>query len=1479
MLACAGLSRTRERMAQAMHTEKRHGVRTTATRLLAILTLLAATAPEAGAQTYTWDANGATAGQTDGAGVWLATGQWWSGTTNVDWSTLTNPYIAFGNGGTGGAVSLASSTTVGSLTFNYFTGTYTLGSINQTITLNNGLTMNPGGGAVTILSPIKLGADQTWTNNTTALMTVNDGTNSVVNTNGFTLTFKGTGTSPGKFNIPRGNGITGSGGIVVDNAYLDLRTGGAQSTNNYTGTTTVQNGGGILKYAQNIGGGNLVLNGGYIDGYFNEGFTRALGTGNNQIQIVGGASGFGTNGSATIDLGGAGAQVTWGSSTFNPSALMLGTPTSSAGTTTFANAINLSGTTRTVFVNSSVNAGAISGIISNSTGTAGLTKTGPGNLILTAANTYNGATSIQGGNIFTGGNPTTMSAAGSITLSGASGSISGTSALNLSNGGTLRLVSTNAQNTVDRMNNAAISVTNGGSISWENTAGANSFAETLGAVTLTSGQFNVVLTTDQTAAGSQTLTLGGLTRNGTSAVTFSAAATGPQASGNKNMIVVSGAGSTTAGQIIGPWATTGTTAALQTDYAIFNGDFVTGAGIAASAQSTWSTIHSATSNYTMSALSAATLNTTRNINTLRSLNNSVTVTASNANITLTGHSLAVGDVVTFSAAAMPTGLTAGTPYFVVATGTNTIQVSATAGGAAITPSTAGTTVVATGGIQLSTGNNLNTTGILNGSATVLNILTAGTGSITLPTSGAGQLHIITGSGSITNNAPIIDNGGALTLVKSGSGGQLANGNNISTFGTLALNGVNTYTGDTIINAGVLRVGTNATANGAKLGGATGIYAGNITINAGAMLHISTDANQTLSGIISGEGTLMKSYSGTLTLNGNNTYTGRTSITPSTTAGAGILLVSSLNSVVGGTASSSLGAPTTVFNGTIDLGGPLSIQGGATLRYIGSGETTDRVVNISYGSNTTRTIDASGSGLLKFTSAFTSTNAAAGAIELIGTGNGEIVQGLPFAVNNLTKSGTGTWTLGGAVGSTGLITVNAGTLALQKRVSLQGGLESNWTAAKINVKSGATLALNVDSSDVNGLSANSLNTLLTNISVAGSATAGLQSGARLGFNTSTATGGTFTQGNAIANSTGVNGGAISVIKLGTGTLIFDKTNTYTGTTTITNGILNTTNAAALSGYNVANKVVINGGTLGVQVGGAGWTTAEVNTMLSNATKTSGAFGIDTTNGSLTQWTAFTTTNLGSTLGLTKLGANTLTLDQANTYAGATTVSTGTLLVNNTTGSGTGTGAVAVNNGGTLGGTGTVGGATTVASGGTIRGGDGTVVGTLNLKNVTINSGGTLATTIGSDGNSSQLALGTNILDLSVGGASTLKLTSITGFDSTVAGTYAIASLTGGGVFRINGVTQTTANNIATYTVGGSATGPVTFDVTGVAGLVAGDAFGLNYDSTTNLVMVNFVPVPEPAAVLGIAIAALGLGQLVRRRKAIRALNADTAVTSV
>ena len=92
-------------------------------------------------------------------------------------------------------------------------------------------------------------------------------------------------------------------------------------------------------------------------------------------------------------------------------------------------------------------------------------------------------------------------------------------------------------------------------------------------------------------------------------------------------------------------------------------------------------------------------------------------------------------------------------------------------------------------------------------------------------------------------------------------------------------------------------------------------------------------------------------------------------------------------------------------------------------------------------------------------------------------------------------------------------------------------------------------------------------------------------------------------------------------------------------------------------------------------------------------------------------------------LAKSGKGKLTLSKANTYIGGTTVSKGTLLATNRSGSATGTGAVAVN-AGTLGGTGKMSGAVTIATATTaaiLAPGSGARPGTLTtLKTLTFNS---------------------------------------------------------------------------------------------------------------------------------------------------------------
>jgi autotransporter-associated beta strand protein len=90
-------------------------------------------------------------------------------------------------------------------------------------------------------------------------------------------------------------------------------------------------------------------------------------------------------------------------------------------------------------------------------------------------------------------------------------------------------------------------------------------------------------------------------------------------------------------------------------------------------------------------------------------------------------------------------------------------------------------------------------------------------------------------------------------------------------GSLTLTGENTYAGETRVDAGSLVLDGVA-----RLG--EGLYGGAIRLSGGASLELNTSQAQTLGGVISGAGALVKGKANsTLTLTGENTYTGETMI--------------------------------------------------------------------------------------------------------------------------------------------------------------------------------------------------------------------------------------------------------------------------------------------------------------------------------------------------------------------------------------------------------------------------------------------------------------------------------------------------------------------------------------------------------------------------------------------------------------------------
>ncbi len=109
-----------------------------------------------------------------------------------------------------------------------------------------------------------------------------------------------------------------------------------------------------------------------------------------------------------------------------------------------------------------------------------------------------------------------------------------------------------------------------------------------------------------------------------------------------------------------------------------------------------------------------------------------------------------------------------------------------------------------------------------------------------------------------------------------------------------------------------------------------------------------------------------------------------------------------------------------------------------------------------------------------------------------------------------------------------------------------------------------------------------------------------------------------------------------------------------------------------------------------------------TVYIHQNRPNGTIGVDADSLTVSGWIR----NHGATTGtLTKVGDGTLILTNVNNdYMGSTTVDAGTLLVNNSSGSGTGSGEVIVNDGATLGGSGLIGGDVTINEGGTVSAGN-------------------------------------------------------------------------------------------------------------------------------------------------------------------------------
>ena len=462
---------------------------------------------------------------------------------------------------------------------------------------------------------------------------------------------------------------------------------------------------------------------------------------------------------------------------------------------------------------------------------------------------------------------------------------------------------------------------------------------------------------------------------------------------------------------------------------------------------------------------------------------------------------------------------------------------------------------------------------------------------------------------------------------------------LSSIGTLTFDGTNSYTleansgsagfnsasalaiGGTILNNSLtvqtINLATSFAANqtiNANTGGI--VMSGNMAVASGATLTVVGSMNTALSGVVSGLGGLTKNSSSTLTLSGNNSYSGTTTVT------AGVLNIKHANALGETTGS------TTVSNAAaLELQGGITV-GAEALSLTGTGVSNNGALRNISGSNTYGgAITLAGATRINSDAdLLTLSGGISGAQNLTigGSGNTTISNAIATSTGRLTKDGLGTLTLSAANTYTGATTINAGTLSIAAITNggVAGALGNSTNAEGNLTLGGGTL-------EYTGSTSNSTDRNFT-----------LTAGTSSAISVSNSAGSLTISGVAI-NTTG------NLTKSGAGTLILTRANLYTGTTTISAGTLQI-GAGGTSGSLSSASVINNNGTL-----------------VFNRSDT------------MTQGTAFTST-IGGTGNLIQAGTGTLVLSGVNTYTGSTTVSAGNLTISNASAlGGTGSGTTVAN----------------------------------------------------------------------------------------------------------------------------------------------------------------------------------------------------------
>lgn len=664
--------------------------------------------------------------------------------------------------------------------------------------------------------------------------------------------------------------------------------------------------------------------------------------------------------------------------------------------------------------------------------------------------------------------------------------------------------------------------------------------------------------------------------------------------------------------------------------------------------------------------------------------------------------------------------------------------------------------------------------VINGTVRVGSTTALGSGGVSLDNT-AGVLLDLDG---YNNNVLYLTGGGAsggnialdgATLTLNAGGSAAANyGGAISGSGGLIKNGANfqqlsgcasSYGGPTVINGGTLAVDCLGDGGGNSSIGSSSSAASNLVLSGGTLRYVgaggATNREFTLGASAaskldaSGTGAIAFTHAGpltfasantaqTLTLGGTSTAnnilaaqvtnngTGVTRLTK-TDAGTWILTnpgstytgittisggVLGVDKLADGGIASSIGASSAA-------AANLVIGNGSTLRYTGAGDSTNRLFTLSQG---VTFIESSGTGAIVFTDTGPVTlanNNQARTIALGGTnlGNNTLAGSIGNAgtgVTTLAKNDSGNWVLTGNHSYTGSTNVNGGTLFI-------GGGGTTGSIASAIVNNFGTLGFNRSDllsygGQIGGTGsvrqAGTGTTVLTGTNLYTGGTTIEAGTLQLGDGGATGSivGDIVDNGLLVFNRSnlvtfaGTISGSGAVRQIGSGTTVLSGINSYAGGTSILGGTLQVSADANLGA--AAGGLDFSGGTLR--------TTASFASARNSSLTGAGTILTDT-------GTTFSLNGMISGAGgLTKSGAGVLTLTGANSYAGATAVNAGTLLVNGNQSAATG--LLTVASGATLGGSGTIGGSVNVLSGGILA--PGNSPGTLNIDGDLVLAGGSV-----------------------------------------------------------------------------------------------------------------------------------------------------------